>query len=131
MIEYVRVLVWPTVVVFAFLLFRKSLQNILVRPEKIKFSIGGVTVETSIEQLTKSVSESLRGKTLSDDQWDWLTRLSTTARLSYDHQFYETLRPLRNAGLIREHPEGWLSNSKEIEITTLGRLLLEAKAREQ
>ena len=129
MIEYVCVLVWPTVVIFALFLFRKDLRKILVKPEKIKFSIGGVTVETSIEQLAKSVSESLRGKKLSDEQWEWLERLSKTERLQYDHQFYGDLRPLRNSGLIREHPEGWLSNSKEIEITTLGKLLLEAKQR--
>ncbi len=131
MIEYVRILVWPAVVVIALLLFQKSLRKVLVRPDKIKFSIAGIPIEMSIEQLTQSVSESLRGKNLSDHQWEWLTRLSKAARLPYEHQFYEDLRPLRNAGLIREHPEGWLSNSKEIEITTLGRLLLEAKQKQQ
>jgi hypothetical protein len=37
---------------------------------------------------------------------------------------------LRNAGLIKEHPEGWLTSATEIEITTLGKLLLEAKEKQ-
>jgi hypothetical protein len=40
---------------------------------------------------------------------------------------YEELRPMRNSGFIREYPEGTLTYAKEIEITTLGRLLLETQ----
>jgi hypothetical protein len=79
-----------------------------------------------LEALQRSVEESFRGRRLSSAQWEWLRRLRRDGRLPYDHQHYDVLRPMRNAGLIREHPEGWLSNAQEIEITTLGSLLLDA-----
>ncbi len=83
--------------------------------------------------------------------WEWLRLLRNGRRIPYDRTKYEQLRPLRNAGLIREYPEGclnapdkaprhfiskflsiiskFLSGAEEIEITTLGKLLLEASER--
>jgi hypothetical protein len=92
----------------------------------VKFTISGVTIETTLPILEKSVNEGPRGRQLTSAQWEWQKRLQVEGRISYDHRYYMELRSLRNSGLIREHPEGWLSNCEEIEITTLGTLLLEA-----
>jgi hypothetical protein len=117
--------VWPLIAVIALFYYRDVIRSLIPR-SKLKFTIAGVTVEPSIETLQRSVEESLRGRRLSAAQWEWLRRLRRDGRSPYDHKHYEELRPLRNAGLIREHPEGWLSNCEEIEITTLGTLLLDA-----
>lgn len=124
-LDYVQSLIWPAVVWCLLWRYRDVIQSLLPR-SKVTFTIAGVSIETSLETLQRSVEESFRGRALSADQWSWLSRLHGSGRLPYDHAHYEHLRPLRNSGLIREHPEGWLSNAKEIEITTLGRLLLDA-----
>jgi nicotinic acid phosphoribosyltransferase len=122
---YVQALAWPFIVLFGLFLYRDIIRSLLPR-SKLKFTIAGVTIEPSIEVLQRSVQESFRGGRLSEAQWEWLRRLARDGRLPYDHKHYIELRRLRNSGLIREHPEGTLTASDEIEITTLGRLLLNA-----
>jgi hypothetical protein len=122
---FFQALIWPLVALIILLLYR-SIINSLIPHSKLKFSIAGVTIETSLDTIERSVEESFRGRRLSTSQWTWLQRLRDEGRVPYDHNYYKELRPMRNTGLIREHPEGWLSAAKEIEITTLGRLLLEA-----
>ena len=124
-LEYLKVLISPLVITVLVLSFRKPIIALIPR-SKIQFTISNITIETSLETLEKSVKESLRGRSLTKEQWDWLKKLNENGRLSYDSNSYDELRPLRNAGLIKEHPEGWLTTAKEIEITTLGSLLFEA-----
>lgn len=85
------------------------------------------TWNVRLQRLEQSVQESLRGRQLTEEQWSWLRNLRDPGRSIYDPAKHETLRPLRNAGLIREHPEGTLTNAKELEITHLGRLLVNAR----
>lgn len=124
-LEYISATIWPFVTLILAFRFYDAIVS-LIPKSKINFTIAGVTVETSLAELEQSVSESLRGENLSSEQWDWLRKLKDSGRTPYDHKYYMQLRPLRNSGLIREYPEGWLSNSEAIEITTLGRLLLDA-----
>jgi hypothetical protein len=125
-LSYIQILIWPIVLSFALWSYRDAILSLVPR-SKLKFKVAGVSIETSLETLQRSVEESFRGRHISSGQWNWLKRLHEGGRIAYDHVYYEELRPLRNSGLIREHPEGWLSNAKEIEITTLGRLLFEAQ----
>jgi hypothetical protein len=124
-LSFVQALIWPLIAVLVLWRYRDLIESLLPR-SKVKFTIAGVSIETSLETLQRSVEESFRGRRISAEQWAWLRRLHEDGRLPYDSAHYEQLRPLRNSGLIREHPEGWLSNAKEIEITTLGKLLLNA-----
>ena len=126
LLDFVKVLAWPIVVLVVALFYHRILQNLLAG-SRVKFAISGVEFETSIPELERSVEEDLRGRKLSDEQWQWLRELREKGRTSYDKVNYNTLRPLRNAGLIREHPEGTLTNAEEIEITHLGRLLINAR----
>jgi hypothetical protein len=125
---YFQVLIWPAVALFALWRYREVIQSLIPR-SKIKLTFAGVSIETSLDALQRSLEESFRGRHLTTEQWTWLERLHEAGRLPYDHAHYSQLRPLRNSGLIREHPEGWLSKAEEIEITTLGGLLLEAHRR--
>jgi hypothetical protein len=125
LLSYIQVLIWPIVAFFVLWKYRDVIKSLVPR-SKLKLTIAGVSIETSLETLQRSVEESFRGRRISTDQWTWLKRLHDSGRIPYNHTYYEQLRPLRNSGLIREHPEGWLSDAKEIEITTLGRLLLDA-----
>ncbi|MBI2149114.1 MAG: hypothetical protein HYY76_12290 [Acidobacteria bacterium] len=122
----VNALAWPLVALIVAIAYRRVLRG-LMPGSRIKFSISGVEFETSIPELERSVEENLHGRKLSGDQWNWLRRLRDDGRTKYDHANYEALRPLRNAGLIREHPEGTLTACEEIEITHLGRLLVNAR----
>ncbi len=124
-LEYITATIWPIISLIIVFSFRDAIVSLLPK-SKIKFTISGVTIETSFAELEQSVAESLRGKNLTSEQWEWLRKLKESGRIPYDHNHYEQLRPLRNAGLIREHPEGWLSDSESIDITTLGRLMLAA-----
>lgn len=122
---YVQALAWPCVAVFLLLRYRSVIESI-VPHSRLKFTIAGITIETSLETMERSVEESFGGRRLLPEQLAWLRRLASEGRLAYDKSQLHDLRPLRNAGLIRVHPEGWLASGKEIEITTLGKLLVEA-----
>ncbi len=115
----------PLAVVVIALVYRKSLAA-LIPNSRLKLSISGVEVEITPRELQQSVNVSLRGRHLSREQWDWLRRLRDSGRTENPKDEYKVLSPLRNGGLILEHPEGWLSKAEEIEITPLGRILLDA-----
>lgn len=125
LLDYVRALLWPSVAVFALVAYRGILASV-IPGSKVKFTVSGITIETELRTLERSVTESLRGRRLTPEQWLWLRKLREEGRVRYDHQNYPLLRPLRNAGLLREHPEGHLTAAEEIEITALGSLLLDA-----
>jgi hypothetical protein len=125
-VDLIKAAAWPAVAVFALIRYREVLIK-LARQTKIKFSFANVDMEVTLAELETSVEESLRGHPLVAEQWDWLRRLRDQGPTMYEPVYYLDLRPLRNSGLIREYPEGWLSNANWIEITTLGRLLLRAK----
>ena len=121
LLEFAKVLLaWPLAAVIIAIYYREVLK-LLAPGSRLRFSISGVEFETSIPELEQSVEVSLRGRMLTEQQWSRLQKLRDEGRSSYDHANYKTLRPLRNAGLILEHPEGTLTDAKEIEITHLGR----------
>ena len=125
LLDFVDVLAWPVVVVFIAILYR-AIVKALLPGSRVKFTISGVEFQVSLADLERSIEESLRGRKLSNEQWAWLRRLRDEGRMPYEHAQYVQLRPMRNAGLIREHPEGTLTAASEIEITHVGRLLVDA-----
>lgn len=121
-----KALAWPLVVFFGLLYYRRAVTSLLSQ-SKVKFTISGITVETTLTELERSVSESLRGEEFTKEQWAHLKRIRDEGRVAYNHHSdYTHLVSLRNAGLIREHPKGQLTAAKEVSITTLGRLLADA-----
>jgi hypothetical protein len=101
----------------------------LLPSTKIRVNLGGITLETSLDALKKSIEESLWDESLTDEQWSWLERL-TKGQSPYDKSNYAVLMPVRNAGLIRAVPRGFLTTATAVEITSLGRLLIKARREE-
>jgi hypothetical protein len=124
--DYFAVLAWPIVALIAILKYRKVVKK-LVPGSRVKFTLAGFSIETTIPVIEKSVTESLGGKPLSRDQIALLEMLRT-GRRTFDKKSEEDLaRSLRNAGLLKSYPEECqLADAKEIELTTLGKLVIEA-----
>lgn len=125
-LNYLQSLLWPCIVVFALVRYRRLIESLASR-SKVIFNFGGVSIETTMEVLERSIEDNLRGHRLSETQWEWLKRLKYGGRTAYDHQKdYEVLYPLCNAGLIWSYPEGFLTEAREVDISPFGKLLLEA-----
>jgi hypothetical protein len=123
--DYVELLTWPIVALVAIVLYRNIIRALLPGA-KVKIMISGVTLETTLPIIEHSITESLRGEELTEEQWSWLKNLHTQGQIKFSEAGLATLRPLRNAGLIRAHPKGFLQNAEAVKISTLGRLLVEA-----
>ena len=87
-------------------------------------------LETTLPVIERSITESLQGEELKDEQWAWLIKLRNQGRTAFHPSDLQLLRPLRDSALIRAYPKGFLQNATAVEITTLGRLLVEASRRE-
>ncbi len=126
--DYVDLLTCPFVALVAIIMYRGIIRSLLPGA-KVQLRIAGVTVETTLPKVEASISESLQGEKLSEAQWDWLKRLHAEGRIEISEQDRRLLRPLRDSGLVRAFPRGFLQNATAVEITTLGRLLVESKSR--
>lgn len=124
-LKYIDVLIWPAVVLFVLVSYREVILSLLPR-STIKFQFSGVTVETTLSDFKYTIEENLRGAQLSSKHWEWLRRLEKEELVPYRSEYYNDRSPLRNSGLIWEHPIGWLSNAEKVSISPLGRLLLSA-----
>ena len=110
---YIQALAWPCVAVFFLIKYRQVIAS-LVPQTKVKLTIAGVTIEPSLQQVARAVQEPFPGGTLTQEQWNWLKRLKN-GRQQYKHESdYDLLRPLRDAGLIRAYPTGFLTTAKEV-----------------
>lgn len=123
-----QVLAWPMVAVLAIFWYRDVVLE-LVSKNNVKLTISGVTIETTIPVLEQSVTESLRGERLTDEHWSWLRRLRDESPLLISDDDKPALRLLRDAGLLRPAEKGFLQNAKAVEITSLGRLVVDAYKR--
>jgi hypothetical protein len=123
-LDYVGVVVWPFVVGLASWWYRDVIHSLLPGA-KVTLALVGQKIELTIPEIKQSVEDSLGGETLTDEQRDWLNVLYRVHRKNIEEKDKQTLRPLRDSGLIRAYPKGFLQYAKAVEITTLGRLLVE------
>jgi len=126
--DYVELLTWPVVALVAIVLYRDIIRSLLPG-SKIKLTISGVTFETTLPIIRQSIIESLGDVEITEEQWSWLVKLHTQGQSEIREADKDVLRPLRNAGLIRTHPKGYLQNAKAVKISRLGKLLVEASGR--
>lgn len=135
-IDFLRVAAWPGVTIWALLTYREVIRGLLPG-STVKLSISGVVVETTIPNIEKSVEDSLDGNPLDSAQWNWLNVLDDKGVTVLPRGQSETVRPLRNAGLIRTYPRGsYLAQAErgeevKIGLTTMGKLLVEARHKSQ
>lgn len=126
-IEILKIIIWPLIALLLVLRFGRAIES-LIPGAKVKVKLAGVEVETTLKEMTTIIRETFRQKELTDKQWVWLERLMTEGNIPYNNQTdHATLQPLRNGGLIREYPEGWLSNCQSVSITPLGEFLCKNK----
>jgi hypothetical protein len=124
---YVQALVWPIAVVVLLIYYLPVIRGLLPGT-RIRLTLAGVTVETTLEALRSSIEESVWDEEITAKQWSRLERLRREGRVEFKYdRDYGMLMPLRNAGLIRAIPRGFLTVAKAVEPTPLGRLLLEAR----
>jgi hypothetical protein len=126
--DYVELLTWPIVALAAIILYRNIIRSLLPGA-KVKLTISGVTVETTLPIIEHSITESLRGEELTDEQWSWLQKLHAHGQTEFSPDDLTVLRPLRDSGLLRAYSKGFLQNAGAVNITALGRLLFEASGR--
>jgi hypothetical protein len=127
-LEYTKVLAWPLIALTALLLYKKIITG-LVPGSKVKFTLSGFSIETSLPVIEQSVTDSLDGQTLTEEELALLKKLRNDGRITFERSAtnIKMARSLRNAGLIKHYPRGgFLQDARQIEITILGRLLVEA-----
>lgn len=126
--NYVELVTWPVVALLALVIYRNVIRSLLPGA-KVKLTISGITFDTTLPVLEGSIVESLGDVDITDAQWAWLVKLRDQSKIEIKEGELEVLRPLRNAGLIRAHPKGYLQNAKAVKISRLGKLLVEASGR--
>jgi hypothetical protein len=132
---YAEVMAWPLVALIAIVSYREVIRS-LFPGAKVILRIFGSSIEISVPEIERSVTESLGEDELTDDQKKFLKQLYKD-RMRFDDRGLDLkqisiARPLRNAGIIKHYPhDKFLAEAKEIELTTLGRLLVEAIRKEK
>ena len=132
-LRYIEVLIWPLLLAVGLVSFREPLLG-LINKSNVKFSMHGVTIETSVQKLTESLSETFKEE-LTEKQWYLLEMIQSKGGVSVKveglnlrtgGEDFEWVRPIRNAGLIKTLPEGHVIElSERLVLTKLGRLLME------
>jgi hypothetical protein len=130
-LEYVKVLVWPITAILLLLLIRPQLRALLTS-SKIKVSMFGVAIETTLPELESAINEYLGG-TLEPDQMKYLDALYHDTEKAYptgiNHPESQLVRPLRNSGLVRTIPaNSSLGSSRAVRLTDLGIFLMRRKS---
>ncbi len=132
--QFIRVLeivIWPAITLTALFIIRPHLSTLL-SGAKVKLSIAGQSIETTLPEL-KQILEEQTGETLTVEHIAFLDSLQHDGARQYpsgleksdDRKF---LRPLRNSGLILTVPRNsFLRDAHAIELSGLGRLFLRAK----
>ena len=133
-LNYIQALIWPLVVISIFIFYRDTIQA-LFKKSDVKFSLFGVTIETSIGELEKTITSTLDGE-LTPQQWTLLEEIWQKGQVSVEEKNYSMsidkdlrwMRPVRNLGLIMTLPDGkYIEQAEHIILTPLGRLLMRAK----
>ena len=130
--SYFAVLAWPIVATLAIFWYRDVLRSLLLGA-KVKLTIFGIEIETTIPVIEESLTQSTYGGDLTPESKHWLLRLKAGGReeipVSNEHTHesaLNALRPLRNAGLIVNYPQGFLQEAKTVQITELGKVVAKA-----
>ena len=131
LLKLLEIVVWPTVVLVAVLVVRPHLSTLL-SGAKVKLSIAGQAIETTLPQL-KQIVEEQTSEALSAEHVKYLSDLYRAGPKAYpegvdNKDERKFLRPMRNAGLIMTEPRNvYLNEANAIELSALGRLFLKAK----
>ena len=131
-LKLLEILVWPLIALVALLVVRPHITQLL-SGAKVKFSVAGQGIETTLPEL-KRIFEEQSGDPLTPEQFNYLQTLQRSGAKSYPGGVKESnerkfLRPLRNIGLILAIPrDEFLQDATGIELSALGRLYIQARS---
>jgi hypothetical protein len=134
-LKYVIALIWPVTLIILLLSFRRTLSSLLftlLPKSKIKLSLFGIEVETTLPEL-ETVTLATLGGSLDKQQLELLRRLANEGPISYEpigvpKDQRKWIRPIRNAGLVKSIPvNAYLSETETLELTPLGSLLIRSR----
>jgi hypothetical protein len=137
-LEYLKVLIWQAIVVFALIKYHEVIRELFYR-SKVKLSLFGFEIETKISDLQQSLTSTVGGR-LTNQQWELLEKIYKEGAVSVVTECYKMdmqadlswIRPLRNAGLMMSLPDGeYIEEAEEFKLTPLGKLLMESKMSEK
>ena len=143
-IQLLKVLIVPAVVVFVIYLFREPLKNLIGRSTNLRVKIPGdgeveITAEQTksiVEQMLKEVDNLIEDMTPEQcNEFLKFAAAGSAIQLADDFiresDFHnKVLRPLRRRHLIRPTESGRWQSKKHIEITPFGRLVLNVRREE-
>jgi hypothetical protein len=130
-LRVIEIVSWPTVALVTVLVIRPHL-SVLFSGAKVKLSIGGQSIETTLPEL-KQILEEQAGAALTVKHIEFLVLLQRDGSKQYpsgvgESEYRKFLRPLRNSGLILTVPrDSFLSKAQAIELSGLGRLFLRVR----
>jgi hypothetical protein len=130
-LKYLEVLVWPATLTLILLRYRDPILSLLQK-SKIKLSLYGVEVETTLSEL-ETITLATLGGNLDNKQLELLVHIANEGRISYGKEGIpkddrEWIRPVMNAGLIMTTPQGArVGEAEGLALTPLGSLLMRAK----
>jgi len=125
-----QIVIWPVVALIAIAVVRPYLAALLAGA-KVKLSMGGQSIETTLPEL-REVIEEQAGGILTPEHIAYLEALFAHGVKSYpkgiEGEEQKLLRPVRNSGLIMTIPkDASLGSAHSIQLSALGRLYLRAR----
>ena len=125
-----NVVAWPLVALFAVFAVRPHLAALMAK-SKLKLSMFGQSIETSLPELQEVIQEQAEG-TLTPEHLAYLESLHSAGAKSYpdgiESPERKFLRPLRNSRLVVAIPkDAFLADAKAVHLSALGRLFLRAR----
>jgi hypothetical protein len=128
--QLLQIIIWPLVAITGILVVRPHL-SALMSKSKLKLSMFGQSIETSLPELQEVIQEQAEGA-LSAEHLAYLESLHQSGAKQYPDGVQSPerkfLRPLRNSGLIVAIPkDAFLADAKAVQLSALGRLYLRAR----
>ncbi len=127
-----EIVVWPIVALVAVGVIRPHLAALMAK-SKVKLSMFGQSIETTLPELQQVIEEQAEGK-LTEEHIKYIESLSTQGVKDYPNGIESAerkfLRPVRNSGLIMTVPkDAFLGDARGVQLSALGRLYLRARRR--
>ena len=130
LIEIVKTVIWPIVALIGIWVLRRHILPFL-SGSKVKLSLFGQAIETTLPELGRIIEEQTGGS-LTVEEKQYLDYLYGQGIKEYPNGMTsderKLIRPLRNYGLVMTIPRNsFLGDAKSIQLTSLGRLYMQAK----
>jgi hypothetical protein len=122
---------WPVLAGSALYYYRDAIGD-AIRSQGIQLSIFGVLLKIAPSELKESLELNLLDKEFTKEQQELLRRLRKSDLIDKRPSDVKALRPLRDAGLVRQvPPDKFLQDAPQVRITPLGRRLIDEYERKQ